>query len=148
VVWKRRQIKHLDQNSHAITKLEETDFSGSTPAASTNLRSPAAVSELRLASQPDCELSSFSRRLQYFLHEIRFPFQATGSQHRAPNAAAIIALMTFASATKAYMDRWVDNLKRNVPNAGLVDLPAAGHYVFLTREAEVLKELRKFVAGL
>ena len=56
--------------------------------------------------------------------------------------------MTFASATKAYMDRWVDNLKRNVPNAGLVDLPAAGHYVFLTREAEVLKELRKFVAGL
>jgi pimeloyl-ACP methyl ester carboxylesterase len=56
-------------------------------------------------------------------------------------------LIAFALATKAYMDRWVDNLKRSVPNVRLVDLPAAGHYVFLTRETEVLAEIRKFVAA-
>jgi non-heme chloroperoxidase len=58
------------------------------------------------------------------------------------------ALLAFAVATKTFVDRWVANLKRSVPDARLVDLPAAGHYVFLTREAEVLRELRSFVAHL
>ena len=51
-------------------------------------------------------------------------------------------------ATKAFMDRWVDNLKRSVPDVRVVDLPEAGHYVFLTREADVLRELKAFVADL
>ena len=54
----------------------------------------------------------------------------------------------FALATKAYTDRWADNLRRSVPGAWLVDLPGAGHYVFLTRETEVLREIRAFVAVL
>jgi non-heme chloroperoxidase len=58
------------------------------------------------------------------------------------------AIAAFENATKAYVDRWVASLKRSVPAARLVDLPGAGHYVFLTREAEVLRELRTFVAGL
>jgi non-heme chloroperoxidase len=58
------------------------------------------------------------------------------------------AVLAFATATKAFIDRWVANLKRGVPSARLVDLPAAGHYVFITREADVLREIRAFVAGL
>jgi pimeloyl-ACP methyl ester carboxylesterase len=42
----------------------------------------------------------------------------------------------------------VKNLKSGVPGAQVIDLPGAGHYVFLTREAEVLSELRRFVAGV
>jgi pimeloyl-ACP methyl ester carboxylesterase len=57
-------------------------------------------------------------------------------------------LLAFQLATKAYTDRWSINLKRSVPDARIVDLPAAGHYVFLTREAEVLRGLRDFVGGL
>jgi len=58
------------------------------------------------------------------------------------------AIEAFNSATAAYVESWTKNLKSGVPGARFVDLPGAGHYVFLTREAEVLKELRKFVAGL
>ena len=55
------------------------------------------------------------------------------------------AIEAFSRATAAYVDRWMKNLKSGVPGARFVDLPRAGHYVFLTREAEVLRELRRFV---
>ena len=58
------------------------------------------------------------------------------------------ALLAYALATKAFVDRWTANLKRSVPDARLIDLPAAGHYVFLTREAEILRELRAFISQL
>lgn len=41
-----------------------------------------------------------------------------------------------------------NNLKSGVPNARFVDLPGAGHFVFLTREADVLRETRTFVQAL
>jgi hypothetical protein len=52
-----------DHNSRAINYLAEAPISGSTPAASTNLRSPAFVSELRLASQlPLADQAKVARR--------------------------------------------------------------------------------------
>ncbi|MGB2713232.1 MAG: alpha/beta fold hydrolase [Vicinamibacterales bacterium] len=57
------------------------------------------------------------------------------------------AIAAYRRATAAYVERWMDNLKKGVPGARVVDLPGAGHFVFLTREAEVLKEIRKFVAS-
>jgi pimeloyl-ACP methyl ester carboxylesterase len=35
-----------------------------------------------------------------------------------------------------------------VPAARIVDLPGAGHFVFLTRQADVLREMRLFIASL
>jgi pimeloyl-ACP methyl ester carboxylesterase len=64
------------------------------------------------------------------------------------NAEEREALLASFAATKIFMDRWADNLKRSVPNARLVDLPGAGHHVFLTREAAVLSEMHKFVLTL
>ena len=58
------------------------------------------------------------------------------------------AIKAFSDATAAYVGRWVKSLMSGVPGFRVVDLPGAGHYVFLTRETEVLKEIRKFVAGL
>jgi non-heme chloroperoxidase len=69
-------------------------------------------------------------------------------EYQPKNAEERAAIETFASALGAYTERWMKNLKSGVPEARFVDLPGAGHFVFLTREAEVLKELRKFVAGL
>jgi pimeloyl-ACP methyl ester carboxylesterase len=54
----------------------------------------------------------------------------------------------YASATAAYVDRWVKNLKSGVPGARVVDLPGAGHFVFLSREPEVVEEIRRFVASI
>ena len=56
------------------------------------------------------------------------------------------AIEAFNSALVPYAERATKNLQHSVPDARLVDLPGAGHFVFLTREAEVLPELRKFVA--
>jgi len=55
------------------------------------------------------------------------------------------ALLEAGAMLKAFLDRCVENLKRSVPDARVVNLPAAGHFVFITREAEVLTEIHKFV---
>jgi hypothetical protein len=44
--------------------------------------------------------------------------------------------------------RWTDKLKLQVPAAQIVYLPLAGHYLFLTREADVLREIHTFVSAL
>lgn len=55
------------------------------------------------------------------------------------------AQLAFGAATKAYIARWVDNLKRGVPDARIVELAGAGHYIFLTRPDDVLREIHAFV---
>jgi pimeloyl-ACP methyl ester carboxylesterase len=69
-------------------------------------------------------------------------------QYQPKNEEERAAIEAFSRATAAYVDRLMKNLKSGVPRARFVDLPGAAHYVFLTREAEVLRELRRFVAGL
>lgn len=58
------------------------------------------------------------------------------------------AQLAFGAATKAYIDRWVENLRRGVPDARIVDVGKGGHYIFLTREEAVLREIHAFVASL
>src|SRR5262245_11790640 len=50
--------------------------------------------------------------------------------------------------TGVHVERWVPTLKTAVPDARLVDYPGAGHYVFLTKEADVLGDVRAFIAAL
>src|SRR5947208_7631209 len=52
------------------------------------------------------------------------------------------AVEAFTAATAASVERWKKNLQSGVPEARFVDLPGAGHYVFLSREAEVLRGLQ------
>jgi non-heme chloroperoxidase len=58
------------------------------------------------------------------------------------------AIEAFANATAAFFDRWKKNLQSGVPGARFIDVPDAGHYVFLTRKAEVLRGVHELVAGL
>jgi non-heme chloroperoxidase len=58
------------------------------------------------------------------------------------------AIDAFRAATLAFLERWKTNLRSAVPSARFVDLPGAGHYLFLTRENSVLEETRKFVEAL
>ena len=64
---------------------------------------------------------------------------------RAAKREYIPDIEAFARATAAYFDRWVMNLQSRVPAARIVDVPDGGHYVFLTREADVLREIRAFL---
>jgi pimeloyl-ACP methyl ester carboxylesterase len=69
-------------------------------------------------------------------------------EYQPRDAEERAAIDAFTTATSAYVERWKKNLQSGVPGARFVDLPGAGHYVFLTREAEVLRGLQEFVAGL
>lgn len=44
-----------------------------------------------------------------------------------------------------FVRRWQGNLLRAVPEARIVDLPGAHHYVFQNEESDVVRELRKFI---
>jgi pimeloyl-ACP methyl ester carboxylesterase len=57
-------------------------------------------------------------------------------------------VLRFAALTKRILDRAPEKLMRSVPNARLVDLPGAGHYVFITKEDAVLREIVGFIRGL
>ena len=66
----------------------------------------------------------------------------------AKGAEELAARIAFDAATTAFIDRWTINLLSGAGDVHLVDLPEAGHYVFLTRESKVLRELDAFLAAL
>jgi pimeloyl-ACP methyl ester carboxylesterase len=65
-----------------------------------------------------------------------------------PDAGERAAIDAFNAATAAFIGRWNNNLLSGAGDVHFIDLPGAGHYVYLTREADVLKGLRTFLADL
>jgi non-heme chloroperoxidase len=59
------------------------------------------------------------------------------SARAASDARELVAVGRFAEA-----------FERGVPSARVVRLPNANHFIFLTNEADVLREIRAFLAGL
>jgi pimeloyl-ACP methyl ester carboxylesterase len=57
------------------------------------------------------------------------------------------AVFAYVEATRKYVDRWIGNFLRGIPGARVVDLQG-GHFLFLTREKEVVREIRTFIASL
>ena len=53
----------------------------------------------------------------------------------------------FENATMTYIKRYERSLLAAVPSARIVELPAANHYVFLSNEADVLREIAAFLKG-
>ncbi len=64
-----------------------------------------------------------------------------GAQERA-------AAEAFNAATVAYIKKYEWSLLAAQPNARVIELSGAHHYIFLSNEAEVLREIHAFVAGL
>ena len=58
------------------------------------------------------------------------------------------ALRQQYAATRAMVTRWQRDLLAGVPTARIVDLPGANLYMFLSNEADVLREVRAFAATL
>jgi hypothetical protein len=52
----------------------------------------------------------------------------------------------FVARSRVLIDRMTGKLTRHVPDARIVYLGHVGHYVFITREADVLREIRAFIA--
>ena len=58
------------------------------------------------------------------------------------------AVQDVYAADLEWIRKRIQGLKRGVPGARVVELPKSNHYVFLSNEAEVLRELRAFLADL
>jgi hypothetical protein len=71
---------------------------------------------------------------------------ATGYQPKNNEERA--AIDRFMARSRIVFRRWTNKLTRHVPDARIVFFPLAGHYIFITREAEVLREIHACVGGL
>jgi pimeloyl-ACP methyl ester carboxylesterase len=77
-----------------------------------------------------------------------FPSQGNKPQYQPKDAQERAAVEAFDAATAAYVNRWKKNLQNAPGGVRIVDLPGAKHYVFISNEADVLRDLRAFLAGL
>jgi pimeloyl-ACP methyl ester carboxylesterase len=67
---------------------------------------------------------------------------------RPRNAEERAALEDIFAADRSYLNQYEDLMRSGVPSAHIVELTGADHYVFLSNEADVLREIRAFLAGL
>lgn len=58
------------------------------------------------------------------------------------------AAKAYSTALDALTDRQEEAVKDGVPTAHVVTLPGANHYIFLSNEADVLRQIRVFLPGL
>ena len=72
----------------------------------------------------------------------------SGTGYTPRNDEERVAIDRFVARSRIVFGRWTDKLKRSVPDARVVYFPNAGHYVFITREADILREIHGFVAAL
>jgi hypothetical protein len=58
------------------------------------------------------------------------------------------ALNQAYAAGRAMLSKWQRDLLAGVPNAKIVELPGANLYMFLSNEADIIRELRAFASSL
>jgi non-heme chloroperoxidase len=82
------------------------------------------------------------------IYQAQLPFEdvAVGFDIRSEQERA--ALRQQYAATRAMYTRWQQDLLAAVPTARIVELPGANLYMFLSNEADVLREIRAFADTL
>jgi non-heme chloroperoxidase len=58
------------------------------------------------------------------------------------------AARSYSSTLTAFTERQEKAVENGVPTAHVITLPGAHHYIFLSNEADVVREMRAFLAGL
>jgi non-heme chloroperoxidase len=76
------------------------------------------------------------------------PFEKVAARYTIRNEQERAALRQEYAATRAMYTRWQDDLRAAVPTAQIVELPVANPFMFLSNEADVLREIRAFAATL
>jgi hypothetical protein len=59
-----------------------------------------------------------------------------------------MAANAYSTALVALTEKQAKAVENGLPMAHVNTLPSASHYVFLSNEADVLREMRSFFAGL
>jgi non-heme chloroperoxidase len=76
------------------------------------------------------------------------PFEKLAANFLISNEQERAALRQEYDATRALYERWQRDLLAAVPTARIVEMQGAGLYMFLSQEAEVLREIRAFAAAV
>jgi pimeloyl-ACP methyl ester carboxylesterase len=77
-----------------------------------------------------------------------FPGASNKPKYQPKNAQERAAIEDFDVATAAYINRWKKNLQSAPGGVRVVEVPGANHYIFLSNEEDVLRELETFLAAL
>ena len=82
------------------------------------------------------------------IYQAQRPFDEMARDYVIRSAQELAALRQIYDATRALYTLWQRQLLAAVPAARIVELPGANVFMFLTHEADVLREVRAFAASL
>jgi pimeloyl-ACP methyl ester carboxylesterase len=77
-----------------------------------------------------------------------FTMEQTLKDYPAKNDQERAAVEQGYAVRRAILSRWQRDLLTGVPNARIVEIPYSSLYMFLSHEADVLREVRAFAATL
>ena len=80
------------------------------------------------------------------IYQAQRPFEEVAAEFDIRSEQERAALRQQYDATRAMYSRWQRDLRSAIPTVRIVELPGANIYMFLTNEADVLREIRAFVA--
>ena len=107
--------------------------------------------EIRRAITVDARIKPDYSRIRVpvlAIYQAQGPFEKVAARYTIRNEQERAALRQQYAATRAIYSRWQDDLRAAVPTARIVELPVANPFMFLSNEADVLREIRAFAATL
>ena len=82
------------------------------------------------------------------MYQAQHPFEEVAAEFDIRTEQERAALRQQYAATRALYTRWQHDLLATLPTARIVELPGANLFMFLSNEADVLREVRAFAATL
>jgi pimeloyl-ACP methyl ester carboxylesterase/ketosteroid isomerase-like protein len=82
------------------------------------------------------------------MYQAQRPFEEVAAEYDIRNEQERAALRQQYTAIRTMYTRWQQDLLAAIPTARIVELPGANLFMFLSNEADVLREIRAFVATL
>ena len=82
------------------------------------------------------------------IYQAQRPFEEVAAGYTIRHDQERAALRQEYAATRALYTRWQQDLRAGVPTARIVELTGASLFMFLSDEADVLREIRAFAATL
>src|SRR5712691_3313961 len=101
--------------------------------------------EIRRAITVDARIKPDYSRIRVpvlAIYQAQGPFEKVAARYTIRNEQERAALRQQDAAARALYSRWQDDLRAAVPTARIVELPAANPFMFLSNEADVLREIR------
>ena len=82
------------------------------------------------------------------LYQAQRPFEEVAAEYDIRNEQQRAALRQQYTAIRTMYTRWQQDLLAAIPTARIIELPGANLFMFLSNEADVLREIRAFAATL